>query len=203
MQAAGKAGGLAVVHPEMSGDFNDLHATQGLDAVRLVLESVPEPVVQEVGDWEPDYGDMTEPESADEPAKKPRKDSLSAIAAMVRPLGYDGEVYYFLPRVTGQIVKLTPPGMASVNNLYRLGSLYDWQDLMGDYEMKPGEIPGIVTPALMHLCHSKGVYNPEIVRGAGAWPEGKSAVINLGDSVFRCATGDTITHNDMSGGDVY
>lgn len=203
MQAAGKAGGLAVVYPEIEGDFNDLHVAEGLDAVRSVLEAVPEPAVTDIGDWEPDYGVIPETEMESTPAKKPRKDSLSAISAMVRPLGYDGEVYYFLPRVTGQIVKLTPPGMASVNNLYRLGSLYDWQDLLGDYEMKPGEIPGIVTPALMHLCHSKGVYNPEIVRGAGAWPDGKSAVINLGDTVFRCSTGDTITHNDMSGSEVY
>lgn len=205
MQAASKAGGMAVVFPDIHGDFNDLHIEAGLDAVRSALDAVavvsePEPV-DDVGDWVPDYEPGDSGGSGNTGGAS--SELLASVRSMVRPLGYDDGLYYFLPRVTGQIVKLKPTELSSINNLYQLGNLYDWQGLLNDYEIEPNKIPGLVTPALMHLCHSRGVYNPEIVRGAGAWPDGNSAVVNLGDTVYKCSEKKTVSHNDMTGNEVY
>ena len=189
-QAAAKAGGLQVVWPEVPSDFNDMAKAMGLSAVREALGALP--AIEPMQEYLPELG--PEPVGVDNNLR-------DGMERMTRPLGYDNGVYYFLPRVTGQVVKLKPTEMTSLNNLYQLGDLFDWQRLcMTD---KPGEITSSASPELMALCHKRGVYTQDIVRGAGAWPDGKSAVVNLGYSVYRCATGETIGHNDMKGKEVY
>jgi len=191
-QAAVKAGGVQVVWPEVPSDFNDMAKALGLDAVTKALSSVPV-IEMPTQEYLPDM-DMGVPAAG---ASGLRSD----IERMARPLGYDNGVYYFLPRVTGQVVKLKPTEMSSLNNLYQLGDLFELQRIC--MVEKSGDIPSTLTPELMTLCHKRGVYTQDIVRGAGAWPDGKSAVINLGDAVYKCQTGDTIGHNDMQGKEVY
>lgn len=193
-QAAARAGGLQVVWPEVPSDFNDMAKALGLDAVREALQGVPY-----VEPMEP-YFDGFDP-SAEEEVKSDNPALRDALDKLARPLGYDVGQYYFLPRVTGQVVKLKPTEMSSLNNLYQIGNQFDWLRICATD--KPGEITSIATPELMSLCHARGVYTQDIVRGAGAWPNGKSAVVNLGDSVYDCATGETVGHNDMRGKEVY
>ena len=198
-QAAAKAGGLPVVFPDIAGDFNDLHAAQGLEEVKAALNVVPfiETEYPEIHmDHYPGYDDAPQP-------PEPDVSPYDLMEQTIRPLGFDDEMYSFLPRCTGQIISLRAGELSSGSGMLMLADLDDWRVIFGDYELDHTKVAKMAQPLIMKMCRKKGIYDPDIVRGAGAWPEGKAAVINLGEELYICSEGRSIPHNDMTGREVY
>lgn len=196
-QAAAGIGGCQVIAPDIHGDWNDIHVSKGIGAVRDALLGVPDiSTPPDAEDWEqyiPYYDDSGE--SSGSP--------LSDMMRIVRPLGYEEDTYVFLPTVKGQIVRLTPSAMKNDLNLLQLMNLPQWQRVLGDYEIEGKDLVKLVPPALMDECHRIGPYTPSRVRGAGAWPRGNSAVVNMGDGLLDCSTGEMVAHNALDGREVY
>lgn len=190
LEAAGVIGGAQVLYPSEGGDWDDVRQRDGLDAVRdrllgavnMVQTPDPEwePVCDEVG---PSWEDMASP--------------TDLLADLTNPLGYDKELYFFLPRTKGQIIELSATALGSINNLYQLGSVYDYQRVLGNSEIKAGEIASTVGPMLIDMCHRKGIYEPEKVFGSGAWRVGGKVYVNTGRAVWDASQRTESAHSEV------
>jgi putative DNA primase/helicase len=99
------------------------------------------------------------------------------------PLGYDHGTFFYLSRASRQIHALTADqhtkrammALASVPHFWQRSKFVSdkgnvfWDDAAG---------------WLMDECHAIGIYNPERVRGRGAWFDAGRAVLHLGDRLL-------------------
>lgn len=92
-------------------------------------------------------------------------------------LGFDGDVYYYQPRNTGQVVRLAA-GSHSSTNLVRLAPLPYWETL---YPGPRGTNWTAAAASLFQQCAAAGVYSPDRLRGRGAYIDGRHVVLHLGD----------------------
>lgn len=104
-----------------------------------------------------------------------------ALGAHFTCLGFDGDAYYYQPHNTGQIVRLTRSAHTATN-LVALADLDYWKQLAGN------DRGGIDWTAAAHLLFSinadRGVYNPDRIRGRGAWWDNHRTVLHLGDQLI-------------------
>lgn len=164
-------------------DWNDAAAVHGDDWVAEQLARVPMPVedvVEEV------------------PVQSSCMSPVDLLADMVNPLGYENEIYYFLPKNKGQIASFPAPGLSSPANLFQMGTPDQYRAIVGDMEMKHSDIAQTFMPILLAMGNDKGVYNPDRVYGAGVWREGKRVLVNTGSDVYLAATGERIAHSEVS-----
>jgi putative DNA primase/helicase len=93
-------------------------------------------------------------------------------------LGFDGDAYYYQPRATGQVVRLGG-GSHNSTNLVRLAPLTYWESLY------PGKKEGVnwtwAAASLFEQQAAAGVYEPDRIRGRGAWRDAGRTVLHLGD----------------------
>lgn len=93
-------------------------------------------------------------------------------------LGFDGDGYYYQPHSTGQIMRLARSAHTSTN-LVALAPMDYWEQLC------PGERGGVnwtkAAATLFAISADRGVYNPDRIRGRGAWWDEKRTVLHLGD----------------------
>lgn len=100
-------------------------------------------------------------------------------AAAFLPLGYNADTYYYLSRATKQIHSLSPtahkrPSLISICPMEAVWSAYvppkkqspDWD---------------AAAARMMSECHRAGLFNPDNIRGRGAWYDEGKVVIHLGD----------------------
>lgn len=92
-------------------------------------------------------------------------------------LGFDGDIYYYQPRNTGQVVRLSA-GSHSSTNLVRLAPLPYWETL---YPGPRGTNWTGAAASLFQQCAAAGVYSPDRLRGRGAYIDGRHIVLHLGD----------------------
>lgn len=92
-------------------------------------------------------------------------------------LGFDGDVYYYQPRNTGQVVRLAA-GSHSSTNMVRLAPLPYWETL---YPGPRGTNWTAAAASLFQQCAAAGVYSPDRLRGRGAYIDGRHVVLHLGD----------------------
>jgi putative DNA primase/helicase len=97
------------------------------------------------------------------------------------PLGFDGDAYYYQPHRTGQVMRLSRSAHTSTN-LVALAPLEYWTQLA------PGARGGVdwtqAASTLFSICADLGVYNPDIIRGRGAWWDSSRPVLHLGDRII-------------------
>ena len=97
-----------------------------------------------------------------------------------RCLGFDRASYYYLPRASGQVIELSASAHTKLNLLnlatldwwssaYPKGSSADWDRAANN---------------LMSLCVEQGVYDPDRVRGRGAWYDAGRVIFHLGDRLI-------------------
>jgi len=106
-------------------------------------------------------------------------DSEPAPAAS-RPflcLGFDGDSYYYQPHNTGQVMRLSRSAHTATN-LVALASLSYWETL---YPSRSGINWAAAASDLFEQQASIGVYDPERVRGRGAWLDEGRVIFHLGD----------------------
>jgi putative DNA primase/helicase len=100
----------------------------------------------------------------------------------IRPLGFDGEWYFYFSPVTQQIVRLRA-GDHTEANLCRLKPLEYWQKA---YPAPPGRKSAsfdvaTARDALMRACHAEGVLDLERRRGRGIWWDEESGSVVVFD----------------------
>lgn len=101
----------------------------------------------------------------------------------VIPLGYDHSVFFYLSRSTKQVHALsheqhTPKALMAMASMPHF-----WQRTR--FVSEKGNIFwDQVADWLMTECRSAGIYNPDRVRGRGAWFDGGRAVLHLGDRLL-------------------
>ena len=97
------------------------------------------------------------------------------------PLGFDGDAYYYQPHSTGQVMRLSRSAHTSTN-LVALAPLEYWQQLA------PGNRSPVdwtqAASTLFAICADLGVYNPDVIRGRGAWWDSARPVLHLGDRII-------------------
>lgn len=186
-QAAVAIGGALVVSPmvdpqdpDKRTDWDDIYRSDGADAVRdAFARAMTAPPVPEYDEREYDAPD---PAVGDDP--------FDAI----RPLGHNDGVFYFFPRVTGQVVEMTATSLGQMLNLCRLAHRAFWERHFGGGEVSEKKLVSLAGSALIEACQAKGIHDRGRVRGVGAWMDGNRPVYNCGDAVVwaggRCAPSD-------------
>ena len=154
-------------------DFNDLHILEGINAVTLAFEPVEDipPLEDHYSEPIDDVGIPTEDKS--------KYDIFDD--APFQPVGYDRSEYYYLPDGSGQI-KALKASEHSKANLMTMAPLRWWEGAFGMSKTK-GFDEDSAKNALIQTSHQKGIYDPDIVRGLGAWDDEGRSVLHLGDVV--------------------
>jgi putative DNA primase/helicase len=195
-QAAVSIGGARVVLPMVPADdparrtdWNDIAVTDGIAAVKLALTApVFERAPDDQGYEQRDYDDAGYHGPDDHADELPPYDSFGQGEGDpftdIWPLGHNKGDYYFFPKITGQIVKLSPSSMAKMNYLGMLADRRFWDRHYGGDKVSDTAIAALASAHLMSACHKVGIFQPESTRGVGAWMDGERLVINTGDEVL-------------------
>lgn len=98
-----------------------------------------------------------------------------------RALGFDRGTYYYLPKVGGQVVELTA-AQHNQSHFLQLAPLEWWANGFGNDN---GRIDwASAQNAIMGVCMTQGVYNPERIRGRGAWTDSDRVIFHLGNRLM-------------------
>lgn len=103
-------------------------------------------------------------------------------------LGFDGDVYYYQPRMTGQVMRLARASHSSTA-LVALAPLPYWETL---YPGPRGVNWTAAAASLFQQCAAAGVYSPDRIRGRGAYLDGRRVVLHLGDRLLINGAGHSI-----------
>jgi putative DNA primase/helicase len=125
--------------------------------------------------------DQTQPELLPEPEPEPDLPDLDPNAYFTC-LGFDGDAYYYRPHNTGQVMRLTRSSHTQTNLVALANDLTYWEQLAG------GDRGGVnwtkAAATLFAINAERGVYNPDRIRGRGAWWDEKRTVLHLGDRLI-------------------
>ncbi len=138
-------------------------AAKLLDANTVELPPLPEPETKP----EP------KPPAASAPPSIPKSGPFTC-------LGFDSGVYYYLPRSTGQVTKITR-GSHTATNLLELAEIPYWESV---HPSKEGVNWLAAASNLFRTQASVGVFDPDRIRGRGAWLDDGRVVFHLGDRLI-------------------
>jgi putative DNA primase/helicase len=97
-------------------------------------------------------------------------------------LGYDQDGYYFLSHASQLVIRLSAQALTA-NSLMRLAPLDWWlRTCAADGSTKLDL--NMCVNLLLVACHSKGMFDADMVRGRGAWWDDKRTVVHAGDRLF-------------------
>lgn len=125
--------------------------------------------------------------------KKPprKKNTVSAVLTNppgaenhFRPLGYDGDRFYFFTAAGKQIREMTASKLGKKPELLTLAPLEWWER---EFASNSGFNAAAVTMAANYLiqsCYAKGVFSLDNRRGRGVWRDYENIVIHVGDRLF-------------------
>jgi putative DNA primase/helicase len=119
--------------------------------------------------YQPDRGEPLPPAVDDQP---------------FRILGWDRLTAHYLPHNSEQIIALTA-SQHTKNNLIALAPLDYWQRSFPSSKKADDAVDwGMVNNALIQSSQRFGIYDPDLVRGRGAWWEDGRWAVHLGDRVI-------------------
>ena len=207
-RAAAEAAGCEIVIPDFEGllpkerptDFNDLWQREGDEMALLWLDPAraseavseappdPEPELEVAEEPPPEANDESKGElevgpddngqTPEPPATPPRQTWLDT--ADFRPIGYDTERYYYMPKQKGTIASFTIAGHAKQAFL-SMAPLSWWERTFGG---ENGVSWNTATDALFRACENAGFYRPERLRGRGCWLDDEGVVLHLGNKLL-------------------
>jgi len=130
------------------------------------------------------------PEPAAVPKSVPKKTEFEQPKnKYFKCMGYETQndscVYVFFVYRTNIIVKLSPGGI-NTSNLLQLAPLNYWEGTYPKQSRSGGvkfEI-NTVADSLISICSRMGIFNPEKIRGRGAWIDNGVPVIHCGDTLI-------------------
>jgi putative DNA primase/helicase len=124
---------------------------------------------------QPELAPELAPEAASELAPVTKADKLP-----FRCLGFDRGSYFYLPTNGGQVLELTASQHTKLN-LLNLAPLGWWNEA---YKKGTGADWDRAADSLISLCMQQGVYDPDRVRGRGAWYDRGRVIVHLGDRLI-------------------
>ena len=104
----------------------------------------------------------------------------SSLEATVRPLGYDGELFFYYSAEKRQVTTLAASKHTELN-LLALAPEQWWRLNFPTKSERQRFNTAMAADWLMRACYLKGVYDPENVRGRGAWWDDGRTVMHMGD----------------------
>lgn len=119
---------------------------------------------------EPHPDDVMAPDPYDEPDKQP-----------FRCVGFRGNTYYYITEGSRQVISMAA-GSHSKANLLSIAPLQYWEKsypskkYAADFDM--------AINALIQTCKRVGPFDPELIRGRGAWWDDDRSVLHTGDKVI-------------------
>jgi putative DNA primase/helicase len=186
--------GIANSEGKMRGptDFNDMAALRGAEAVRLVIENalIDEAIEPETETQEQSYEDETPwrevsdagSELPKEPAPKPYDPNNDPRSDNVyfRVLGYDRDKYYIYQKQRKHIRGLTKGDLSDLGFI-EMAEMTWWEDLWPGRGRDGGMDKRAAANWFFAACAAKGIYDPSMTRGRGAWMDDGRAVFHHGD----------------------
>ncbi|TWA73953.1 hypothetical protein FBZ83_12620 [Azospirillum brasilense] len=146
-------------------------ACRKLDRIEAAPQATPTPDIDPLGC--PPARDA----EADDPGPPIYDDGLP-----YRALGYNRRRYYFIRRAGGQIVDLASRDLKEIACLMELAPADFWQQR---YPGGRGGFDGTAAAnALIAEAHAVGIYDPDRIRGRGAWWDEGRAVLHLGNGMI-------------------
>ena len=123
-------------------------------------------------------------ETAPPPDDRPPAPDATAPLEIPPPfqfLGYDHNIFYFLPQGSNQVVPLNP-GQLNESHCITLAPVNWWETACGG--ARNGADWKAAANMLVQRQHSKGVYDPSRLRGRGAWEDAGRSVLHLGHMMY-------------------
>ena len=121
------------------------------------------------------------PEPALEPELTPEATPVTQADKLpFRCLGFDRGSYFYLPINGGQVLEFTASQHTKLN-LLNLAPLAWWNEA---YKKGTGADWDRAADCLIALCMQQGVYDPDRVRGRGAWYDRGRVIVHLGDRLI-------------------
>lgn len=100
-----------------------------------------------------------------------------------RILGWDRGNAYYLPHDSKQVVCLTASSHTKLN-LLQLAPLAFWDQVYSDNAKRNPSINwDMAADSLIKRAKSAGIFDPDMIRGVGAWWEGGKVAVHLGNRV--------------------
>lgn len=169
----------------------------GVECVQTVKPPLDAPVgwdLADAGDWDEEMAAEylaanlieVEEEPPDGPPVPPVSSSGGPEPAPYVMLGFSGDDYYYQPKGSGQVTRITRAGHNSTN-LYGIAPIEYWRKTYPRFN-KDGEFIGIdwqqCYSDLLSEQHQVGCYDPSRIRGVGAWWDEGRTVFHLGDRLI-------------------
>jgi putative DNA primase/helicase len=121
--------------------------------------------------------DVPDAEPATMPAATPAREIQPPPFAC---LGFDNGKYFYLPRSTGQVTTVSR-GSHTATNLLELAEIGYWESV---HPSKEGVNWLAAASALFRNQSAAGVFDPDRIRGRGAWLDDGRVVFHLGDRLI-------------------
>lgn len=137
----------------------------------------------------PPAGDHDDTPAKTQPTAEPTTTSMP-----FRPLGFDGAVYYYLPRGTEQVCEIRRGSHTSPAEMLALAPI-EWWDMAYPKDKGGCDWQGAAS-SCMRACEARGVYSLRNVRGRGAWYDGGNSVLHLGDRLIVNGSACRIADHD-------
>lgn len=117
-----------------------------------------------------------------------------------RHLGYNEGNYYFFSNERLQVVSRSASALSVTANLMELAPLDFWQDQVEGAGIK-GEVLAMLVRSLISKSTEHGIYNPDRIRGRGAWTEEKNIIVHTGTRLI--VNGESIQIADYRSNFIY
>ena len=188
-KVAAEVGGLVAVPPP--GDFNDLQAAEGMEAVAGCIEAAfapapePEPEADPLP-WEdgPPQDGGEQPEAKTEqpelPADPFEGDTLLS-SQYFTVLGYDGDDYYVFHHEKRQVVCRTRSHFSCDQALVDLAPINWWETYFPNLNGKGSVNRILAFEWFLGVAHARGIYDSRRIRGRGAWRDNGRTVFHHGN----------------------
>ncbi len=169
-------GGMAAEPPPESAPAEPASAA---DRPECLADPRPEPPPAEPEDGEhvDDLADEGPPD--DTPAAA---ESCAMPGEPWRALGHDHGVFYFLSDRAKQVLAFKGADLGRDGVLSQLAPWAWWKEHHGGEDGKVNTKAAV--EALMTACFARGAYDPDLLRGRGAWLDGGKSVLHLGDRLI-------------------
>ena len=120
---------------------------------------------------------ISQPAEVDTPADN------TAPSQPFRPLGYNSNSYFYLPRGTEQVAEIRKGSHTSPAELMGLAAL-EWWEMAYPKGKGGGADWHAAANDCMRGCERRGIYSNERERGRGAWYDAGRSVLHLGDRLL-------------------
>lgn len=153
---------------------------------QVARHEAPRSPIEDGEDYDRETGEVMAPPppafdgEPDAPPAEPDIEGLDTGRYPFKCLGFDRETYFYFSTQKLQITALKAPQHTPLAFL-QLADLNYWSEFLGIHGKLSKEQWQMVANALMQTCHRQKIFSETRVRGRGAWIDGKTAIVHMGD----------------------